>query len=106
MAEPRNGPTKKSAEAYTTALKTATNREQDPSERVKAFAGVAPTICDDKEKLDDVIKVLQDAQSPQAVRFGRIGKSVAGGELQRRQIHTLPTRLSDSAQVARGRPGY
>ncbi len=72
MAEPRNGPTKKSAEAYTTALKTATNREQDPGERVKAFAGVARAICDDKEKLDDVIKVLQDAQSPQAVRLAAL----------------------------------
>jgi len=72
MIESTKGPSKRSTESYAAALKTATSADQDADKRVAAFAGVARAICNDKEKLDEVIKVLQDTQSPQAVRLAAL----------------------------------
>jgi hypothetical protein len=63
---------KRSSESYAAALKTATSKDEDADKRVAAFAGVARAICDDKEKLEDVINVLKDVQSPQAVRLAAL----------------------------------
>jgi hypothetical protein len=72
MTEPTTGGSKRSSTSYAAALKTATSADEDASKRVAAFAGVARAICDDKEKLDDVINVLKDTQSPQAVRLAAL----------------------------------
>ena len=72
MTEPTTGSSKRSSESYAAALKTATSADEDAGKRVAAFAGVARAICDDKEKLEDVIKVLKDTQSPQAVRLAAL----------------------------------
>ena len=72
MTEPTTGGSKRSSTSYAAALKTATSADEDAGKRVAAFAGVARAICDDKEKLDDVINVLKDTQSPQAVRLAAL----------------------------------
>jgi hypothetical protein len=72
MAESTKAPIKKFAESNAAALKTATNAAHDPGERVKAFSMAGRALCDDKENLDEVIKVLQDTQSPQAVRLAAL----------------------------------
>ena len=72
MTEPTTGSSKQSSESYAAALKTATSADEDAGKRVAAFAGVARAICDDKEKLEDVIKVLKDTQSPQTVRLAAL----------------------------------
>src|SRR5690348_11464607 len=72
MIDTADQPSKKSAESYAAAFKTATNVEQNTDERVKAFAGISRAICDDKDKLEEVVKVLQDRSSPQAVRLAAL----------------------------------
>lgn len=72
MTEPTTGGSKRSSISYAAALKTATSADEDAGKRVAAFAGVSRAICDDKEKLDDVINVLKDTQSPQAVRLAAL----------------------------------
>ncbi|MDE2366502.1 MAG: hypothetical protein KGM95_06160 [Betaproteobacteria bacterium] len=57
---------------YAAALKTATNADEDAGKRVAAFARVARAICDGKERLGDVINVLRDTHSPQAVRLAAL----------------------------------
>ncbi|HEX8875001.1 MAG TPA: hypothetical protein VF780_10270 [Nitrosospira sp.] len=57
---------------HAAALKTATNADEEAGKRVAAFARVARAICDGKEKLGDVINVLRDTRSPQAVRLAAL----------------------------------
>ncbi len=58
--------------SYAAALKIATNADEDAGKRIAAFAGIARAICDDKERLEDVIKVLRDTRTPQAVRLAAL----------------------------------
>ncbi len=72
MTESTTDKSRRTSESYAAALKTATSTNEETSKRVTAFAGVARAICDDKEKLEDVINVLKDTQSPQAVRLAAL----------------------------------
>lgn len=72
MTESTTDKSRRTSESYAAALKTATSTNEETSKRVSAFAGVARAICDDKEKLEDVINVLKDTQSPQAVRLAAL----------------------------------
>jgi hypothetical protein len=69
---PAGTKTKRSAEAYTAAWTTATSSEDDVEKRVQAFTKLSTRICEDKEKLEGVIRVLQDRESPQAVRLAAL----------------------------------
>jgi hypothetical protein len=72
MTESTTGKSKRTSESYATALKTATSTNEDTSKRVTAFAGIARAICDDKEKLEEVINVLKDSRAAQAVRLAAL----------------------------------
>jgi hypothetical protein len=63
---------KRSGEAYAAAWAKATSSEENVEKRVQAFTRLSTSICDDNEKLEGVIQILQDKNSPQAVRLAAL----------------------------------